>query len=332
MSDFINNINDPVTPSYPNIQNVAIVSSAIELTFQIDPTATMPVSGKTFIDGTQKSQLVGGTGNAAVIQKANASGHSGNDNVVLVQMIDPNGNVYFDPSGTTQVNGIIGVSGGTIVVSGGSLTDGTQKTSITNSLNVSGGTIVVSGGSLTDGTQKTKIIDNNGNVQLTSGMPSKLITSFVRPNNTTNYTTNYGINTATTGSTCFILTGASISNGGGGFINDVIIETDVVQFAGATVRFWLYNAIPSSIANDNGIFVMDFTNKNIRIGSGYFDVIFDAQLAGSSSILGHTQPLYEYVCATNNSSIYFMLQTLSSITAPNANGNFNISMNVLKLS
>jgi len=76
---------------------------------------------------------------------------------------------------------------------------------------------------------------------------------------------------------------------------------------------------------------MSNVNKNKRLGSGYFDVIFDSLLAGSDTIIGRSQPLYEYNCAGGN-NIYMLFQTLSTITTPKANGSFNIIMNVLKLS
>lgn len=114
MAEFNNTINDPISVSSPNIQNVSIVRSDIELTFNLDPTATMHVSGDTFINGSQKTQIVDALGNVVLIQPANTTGHTPTDNVLLVQVIDAQGNVSSGSSG----------GGAVTIVDGGAITLG----------------------------------------------------------------------------------------------------------------------------------------------------------------------------------------------------------------
>ena len=59
MTDFNNTINDPILASSPNVQNVKIVSSDVSFGGGTN-TGTTSVSGLTFTDGSQKTQLVNG--------------------------------------------------------------------------------------------------------------------------------------------------------------------------------------------------------------------------------------------------------------------------------
>lgn len=126
------------------------------------------------------------------------------------------------------------------------------------------------------------------------------------------------------------LSSAAVSNGGGGFIMDFKMETDATQFAGATLRFWLFTDVPSGIVGDNVAYINSFANADKRCACAYFDCTFDALLAGSDCVIGKFQPNAEYVCAASSTSMYILVQTLSAITAPKSAGVFKFYFNVVK--
>lgn len=150
-------------------------------------------------------------------------------------------------------------------------------------------------------------------------------------NVTTDLTGTHVVTTANVTLLPITLSDASIANGGGGFMMDFKMETDATQFAGATLRFWLFNDIPSGIVGDNVAYINSFANADKRCACAYFDCTFDALLAGSDCLIGKFQPNAEYVCATGSKAVYVLVQTLSAITTPKSAGVFKFYWNVVKI-
>ena len=130
----------------------------------------------------------------------------------------------------------------------------------------------------------------------------------------------------------FVIGNMAIAPGGGGIINDIVIETNAVQFAEKTVRLWLFNDVPSNIAGDHSAFVNYNADKLKRTGMAYIDVVFDARLGESDTVIGHVtlSPARQYACKEGSSNIYFLLQTLSAVAAPASGGVFNLFFSVTR--
>ena len=119
----------------------------------------------------------------------------------------------------------------------------------------------------------------------------------------------------------------SINNGGGGFLMDVKIETNITAFASKNFRVWLYREQPTTLLGDNVAFVNSYSDKNKLIG--FIDVTMEALLTGSDSVVGQASSVMkQYTCA--DTSLFIALQTIDAVT-PTSGGKFNITLNVLKL-
>jgi hypothetical protein len=109
MADFPNSINDITPVSSPNIQNVAIVSSAVDLLVSLDPSSPMPatiVDGGNVTLGSKSDLPSGNTDNTPVsvvsiwkyisslwqsVRSLTNAARSTATNVLTVQQVDPNG-------------------------------------------------------------------------------------------------------------------------------------------------------------------------------------------------------------------------------------------------
>lgn len=163
----------------------------------------------------------------------------------------------------------------------------------------------------------------------TAGVPFSLP---VVTNTITDLTGTVVVTTANATLSAIQLVDASISNGGGGMLMDVKVETDAVAFAGQTIRIWLFNDIPSGIVGDNVAYINSFVNANKRAGSGYIDIVFDALLTGSDCVIGVAQPTCEYICKSTSKDLYILIQVITAITTPESSGIFNFTFNVIKMS
>jgi len=123
--------------------------------------------------------------------------------------------------------------------------------------------------------------------------------------------------------------GAARANGGGGYLNEIKIETDAVQFAGCTLKLWLFNDIPTGIVGDNVAYVNNFANASKRMCD--VEVILGALLAGSDCVFGKSQPFYTYVCDTDDTTIYMLVQVLNAVVAPKSAGSFNFCLNTVQV-
>jgi hypothetical protein len=92
---------------------------------------------------------------------------------------------------------------------------------------------------------------------------------------------------------------------------------------------WFFNDVPASIVGDNVAFVNNFANASKRMC--YVDVPMDALLAGSDTIFGKSQPFYTYICETDDTTIYMLVQALSAITTPKSGGIFRFCLNTVQL-
>ena len=183
---------------------------------------------------------------------------------------------------------------------------------------------------ITDGSQKTQLVDVSGNVLYPSGEPVRISATLTRPSDNNSYLAGDHVNSSTSSPAAILLPDAAIINGGGGFIMDFKMETDATTFAGATLRFWMFNDIPTGIVNDNAPYVNSFANADKRCACGYFDCTFDPLLGGSDCVIGKYQPNTEYVCATASKNMYILVQTLTAVSTPKSAGVFKFYFNVVK--
>lgn len=184
--------------------------------------------------------------------------------------------------------------------------------------------------SLTDGSQKSQLTDASGNLLYPSGEPVRISATLTRPSDNNSYLAGDHVNSSTSSPAAILLPDAAIVNGGGGFIMDFKMETDATTFAGATLRFWMFNDIPTGIVNDNAPYINSFANADKRCACGYFDCTFDPLLGGSDCVIGKYQPNTEYVCATASKNMYILVQTLTAVSTPKSAGVFKFYFNVVK--
>lgn len=183
--------------------------------------------------------------------------------------------------------------------------------------------------SLTDGTQKTMLIDASSNVMLPSGTPRIVAVEMTRPNDTPGaYSVGDAINSSVASPTSLEFTNASIAVGGGGFMGLIKVESDITALASGTLRLWFFNEVPASIVGDHVAFVNNYANSGKRCF--YVDVTFDSLLAGSDVVLAQTLPLFNEYVTSASTSIYCLIQTLSSFT-PTASGKIKISLSLIKI-
>lgn len=119
--------------------------------------------------------------------------------------------------------------------------------------------------------------------------------------------------------------------GEGGIIMDVEVNTTITQLAGQTLRIWLFNATPSGIVGDNVAFTTLVANASKMVGSAYIDVPLNALLTGSDCIVGMVSPAVSFRCASGDTSLYLLIQTLGAATAPTSAGVINIKFTVMQI-
>ena len=81
--------------------NDTLVATGVELEIKNDLNNPLPVANATDTDGTQKTQIVGPTGNVAIVSPANTA-RSATDKVILVQTINPDGSPGTTTNGLTD--------------------------------------------------------------------------------------------------------------------------------------------------------------------------------------------------------------------------------------
>jgi len=119
----------------------------------------------------------------------------------------------------------------------------------------------------------------------------------------------------------------SITNGGGGYIMDLKLETDITDMTAKAVRVWIFNEAPTGVVGDNVAFVTSYANKDKLIG--FIDVTMEALIGSSTSVVGQTSIIQQYNCAIV--SLFFLVEAVDAFT-PTANGKINVTINVLKIS
>lgn len=119
----------------------------------------------------------------------------------------------------------------------------------------------------------------------------------------------------------------AITNGGGGMLMDIKVESDMITIASTTLRLWFFNEAPSSIISDNAAFANAYTDRDKRIF--YVDVEMGAQEGSSTSIVGQASVIKEYKCA--DTSLFMQVETIEGFT-PTSGGKINVTLTVLKLS
>jgi len=119
----------------------------------------------------------------------------------------------------------------------------------------------------------------------------------------------------------------SISNGGGGFITGVKIESNITAMASTTQRLWLYNEAPALVSGDNTAFLISYADRDKLMF--FVDVEMQALETGSDSVVGYITMEKGYNCA--DFSLFGRLQT-KTIFTPTSGGKINISLYAIKLS
>jgi hypothetical protein len=119
----------------------------------------------------------------------------------------------------------------------------------------------------------------------------------------------------------------AIEEGGGGFISDVTVITDAVQFALKTIVLALFSEEPVGLVGDNVAYV-----DNISNGPNYItevEIPIGAAL-GSSAVKGTVQALTEFV-TSQSKNIWGLIRVKEAVTAPKSAGVFRIHLNIIQL-
>jgi hypothetical protein len=135
--------------------------------------------------------------------------------------------------------------------------------------------------------------------------------------------------TANATPTIITFANAAINNNGGGIAFLLKAESNITAMAGATLRYWFFNAPPTVLAGDNAAYINSYVNSSKRCF--YVDLVFDALLAGSDTVIGQVEISREYITALADKNMYALIQTLTGFT-PTSGGKIYTSLSVLKLS
>lgn len=124
----------------------------------------------------------------------------------------------------------------------------------------------------------------------------------------------------------------AVAAGGGGYLNEIKLESNITDLASKTIRVWLFKEAPANVQSDNVAFQSYYADKDKRLF--YVDVTFDALLGSSDTVIGSSAvtdaslAMREYVCTST--SVFAALQAISAFT-PTSGGKINVTLNSLKL-
>jgi len=149
------------------------------------------------------------------------------------------------------------ITGGTVTLGSGTAAIGTVGVSSLPSVSLSGGTVTLGAGSASIGS-----VNNTGTQFSKISISTQSIT---RPANTTAYSANAVINTATSGATATQFTSVLPVSGGDGYIVAVRAATNVSSFSTA-LRLHLYKTTPSASVQDAAQFTMLNADFSARVG------------------------------------------------------------------
>lgn len=148
----------------------------------------------------------------------------------------------------------------------------------------------------------------------------EITASFIRPNDTTNYSNNDAISNSLSTPTCIEFFSAAKTNGQFAIIND--IQVKISSTSGTpSIDFWIFNSPPTA-TNDNSdlnISSSDILNTEtiLRLDRAYN--------YGSSYLLHSTNVYDKYKVKNTTSSIYGLMQSKSAFS-PIANDSIVIKI------
>lgn len=158
--------------------------------------------------------------------------------------------------------------------------------------------------------------------------PPVISQSFTRPADTTAYAQNDIISNSTSATTPLAFPVARV-NGGTGYLNTILFQTNNPAWTNAQLVLWLYRAAPTNVATDNNPFTLLWANRDNLIGSVSLST-FATGGAGSDSVRCFVSNLgIQFGTMPDSQSIFALIQNVSSQTLTPVSGQgFHIQLRV----
>ncbi|MEN6623684.1 MAG: hypothetical protein ABFD50_19320, partial [Smithella sp.] len=99
--------------------------------------------------------------------------------------------------------------------------------------------------------------------------------------------------------------GAGKQKGVGGKLLMIKAATNMVMFAGKTIRLWMFDSEPTLIVGDNIAYVSKYENAGVN--DFYVDIVFDTLLANSDMVYGKATPNCPF--STDDKVLYCLIQS-----------------------
>ena len=152
-------------------------------------------------------------------------------------------------------------------------------------------------------------------------------TSATITNLTGSYTGTVVATTANTTLSPLVFSDVALTDGGGGILGVVKVDSNITAAAAATIRLWFFSSAPSTIVGDNVAFTNAYGDSDKMLF--YVDVELGALLGSSNSVTGQTDAILSYITSGGN-DLYCLAQTLTGFT-PTSGGMIKISATFLMI-
>jgi hypothetical protein len=159
-----------------------------------------------------------------------------------------------------------------------------------------------------------------------------LTAAFVRPSDTTTYTTGDVLCNSTTVPAVLTFDPVARENGGGGIIQAAIVIDSANVATKATLELWLFNVAPAAV-NDNAAFAPSDTELTALIGVIPFPAanifVGNAGAAAAGNCVEQSGTLdLPYKCAYNDRNLYGVLVVRSAYVPISAEA-FNVNLSIV---
>lgn len=171
-------------------------------------------------------------------------------------------------------------------------------------------------------------VDPSGNIVSESGSAGFVSATLVRPADSSAYASGDVISSDTVSPSPVVMDNMATFAGGGGYITQLNMETDISTFANTTVRAWFVTDPSVSLTGDNLPLTISYGDAGKRLF--YVDVTFDGVMPGSSSVFGSSGSLFQSYVTVGGNDLYVVLQAMSSVT-PYPSGSITVNANIIKL-
>lgn len=178
----------------------------------------------------------------------------------------------------------------------------------------------------TSTTVSVKSVDASGNSLNPAGIPIMPVVELIRPADASPYAIGDSISDSTTAPSPIVFPTVTVSSNGGGYLGQLIAETNMTSFANAQLRCYFFND-PSILAkNDNSPYTLSYSNRSKFLF--YVDITFDPLESTSDEVRAQSLPVY--IPFTTPSSLAMLVQTRSAVT-PTSGGSITFKPTIIKI-